>query len=94
MIVCSCNVLSDRDIRQAVNTAADELLNAKQIYDCLGCTAECGRCARSIKVIIEEACNECASACRADYPHRQTMDDARDEARVALAAPNLLGSAG
>ena len=55
MIVCSCNVLSDHDVRHAVNTADDAPRNAKQIYDCLGCSAECGRCARTIKTIIDEA---------------------------------------
>lgn len=55
MIVCSCNVLSDHDVRQVVNAADDALCNAKQIYDFLGCSAECGRCARTIKTIIDEA---------------------------------------
>jgi len=59
MIVCSCNVLSDHDVRHAVNTADDAMRNAKQIYDCLGCGAECGRCARTIKTIIDEAYREC-----------------------------------
>ena len=55
MIVCSCNVLSDHDVRSAVSAAADLPRNAKQIYGCLGCSAECGRCARTIKTIIDEA---------------------------------------
>ena len=68
MIVCSCNVLSDHDVRHAVNTADDAPRNAKQIYDCLGCCAECGRCARTIKTIIDEAYRECALACRGRLP--------------------------
>ena len=55
MIVCSCNVLSDHDVRSAVESAQDLPRNAKQIYGCLGCSAECGRCARTIKTIIEKA---------------------------------------
>ena len=31
MIVCSCNVLSDHDVRSAVNTAAPR--TAGQVYD-------------------------------------------------------------
>ena len=54
MIVCSCNVLTDHDVRNAVNGAEDLPRNAKQIYGCLGCSAECGRCARTIKTIIDE----------------------------------------
>ncbi|WP_024520947.1 (2Fe-2S)-binding protein [Bradyrhizobium sp. Tv2a-2] len=86
MIVCSCNVLSDHDVRHAVNTADDALRNAKQIYDCLGCSAECGRCARTIKTIIDEAYRS-ALACQADCPHRRIMDDAQDEPKFAPTAP-------
>jgi bacterioferritin-associated ferredoxin len=83
MIVCSCNVLSEDDVRYAVNTADDAPRNAKQIYDCLGCSAECGRCARTIKTIIDKASRECALACQAGCPHPRIMDDAQDEPKFA-----------
>ena len=69
MIVCSCNVLSDHDVRSAVSGAEDLPRNAKQIYGCLGCSAECGRCARTIKTIIDEALGACAKACCSGCPH-------------------------
>jgi bacterioferritin-associated ferredoxin len=69
MIVCSCNVLSDRDVRSAVESAQDLPRNAKQLYGCLGCSAECGRCARTIKTIIDEALGACARACCSGCPH-------------------------
>jgi len=88
MIVCSCNVLSDDDVRNAVSASEDLPRNAKQIYFCLGCSAECGRCARTIKTIIDEALGACAKACHAGCPHRR--DDAEpevdDRTRFALAA--------
>jgi len=62
MIVCSCNVLSDDDVRNAVN-ASNTSRAHKQIYGCLGCSAECGRCARTIKTIIDDALGACAKAC-------------------------------
>ncbi|MBR0713663.1 bacterioferritin-associated ferredoxin [Bradyrhizobium liaoningense] len=70
MIICSCNFLSDRDVRQAVKTADDALRNAKQVYGRLGCSAECGRCAHTIRTIIDEAYRECALACQASRLHR------------------------
>jgi bacterioferritin-associated ferredoxin len=79
MIVCSCNVLSDHDVRSAVESAQDLPRNAKQIYGCLGCSAECGRCARTIKTIIDEALGACAKACCVGCPHsaaHQHDDDA------------------
>jgi bacterioferritin-associated ferredoxin len=94
MIVCSCNILSDHDVRHAVKTANNALRNAKQIYDCLGCSAECGRCARTIRTIIDEANRECALTCQAGCPHLRIMDDAQDEPKVAPAAPNFPGIAG
>jgi bacterioferritin-associated ferredoxin len=87
MIVCSCNFLSDHDVRRAVSEACDTLRNAKQIYDCFGCSAECGRCARTIKTIIDEAYRECALVCQARCPHRHILDDAQNEPKFASAAP-------
>ena len=69
MIVCSCNVLSDHDVRDAVKSADDLPRSAKQLYGCLGCSAECGRCARTIKTIIDEALGACIHACKAGCPH-------------------------
>src|SRR3954468_16467068 len=70
MIVCSCNVLSDDDVRNAVNASEDLARHPKQIYGCLGCSAECGRCARTIKGIIDDALGACANACPSECPHR------------------------
>jgi len=53
MIICSCNVLSDTDVRDAVSEAAPRTCG--QVYGCLGCSPQCGRCARTIKRIMEEA---------------------------------------
>ncbi|MGJ4895498.1 MULTISPECIES: bacterioferritin-associated ferredoxin [unclassified Bradyrhizobium] len=69
MIVCSCNVISDHDIRNAVKSADELPRNPKQVYGCLGCSAECGRCARTIKTIIDEALGPCARACQAGCQH-------------------------
>jgi bacterioferritin-associated ferredoxin len=78
MIVCSCNVLSDHDVRAAVSAAADTLPRTPgQVYRCLGCSAECGRCARTIKKILDEALGACAKACCSGCPHSQTHADAQ-----------------
>jgi bacterioferritin-associated ferredoxin len=86
MIVCSCNVLSDHDVRSAVSAADDLPRNAKQIYGCLGCSAECGRCARTIKTIIDEALGACAKACCSGCPHSQAGVEPDVHAEFALAA--------
>jgi bacterioferritin-associated ferredoxin len=90
MIVCSCNVLSDHDVRSAV-TAADAFpRTARQVYGCLGCSAECGRCARTIKKIIDEALGACAKACCSGCPHSQAQNPAdAAEALRAAQLPNI-----
>ena len=55
MIVCSCNVLSDHDVRDAIATAPGMAPTVGQVYGCLGCIPECGRCARTIKRIIDKS---------------------------------------
>jgi bacterioferritin-associated ferredoxin len=86
MIVCSCNVLSDHDVRSAVESAQDLPRNAKQIYGCLGCSAECGRCARTIKTIIDEALGACAKACCSGCPHSHAETHQNSNPEFALAA--------
>ena len=64
MIVCSCNVLSDNDVRSACQAEARPR-STGQVYGCLGCSAQCGRCARTIRRIMDEALAVCgpANAC-------------------------------
>jgi bacterioferritin-associated ferredoxin len=58
---CSCNVLSDHEVRSAVSTTAPQTTG--QVYGCLGCSPQCGRCARTIKRIMDEALGACATEC-------------------------------
>jgi bacterioferritin-associated ferredoxin len=54
MIVCSCNVFTDHDVRSTLSR--DEVPRSTgQVYHCLGCSAQCGRCARTIRRIMNEA---------------------------------------
>jgi bacterioferritin-associated ferredoxin len=73
MIVCSCNVLSDKAVRSACASSAPRTTG--QVYGCLGCSAQCGRCARTIRKIMNEAlgaAGACPSgcACAAHAPQR------------------------
>jgi bacterioferritin-associated ferredoxin len=55
MIVCSCNVLTDHDVRSTLSDGEDAPRTTGQVYQCLGCSAQCGRCARTIRRIMNEA---------------------------------------
>jgi bacterioferritin-associated ferredoxin len=53
VIVCSCNVLSDAQVRSAiVNQSPHSRMS--RVYASLGCRAQCGRCVRTIKVMLED----------------------------------------
>jgi bacterioferritin-associated ferredoxin len=50
-IVCSCNVFSDHQVRSVVAKEARRP-RMNEVYAGLGCSAQCGRCAHTIKRII------------------------------------------
>ncbi|MGH6834966.1 MAG: (2Fe-2S)-binding protein [Methylocella sp.] len=54
MIVCSCNVVSDSEIRAALNSGACPR-TPFAVYKCLGCSLNCGRCIATVRTIIDEA---------------------------------------
>ncbi len=63
MILCSCNVLSDREIQAALASGGRPSVGG--LFRSLGCEAKCGRCARSIAAAIEGSGNG-ADACGGD----------------------------
>ncbi|MFN3670705.1 MAG: bacterioferritin-associated ferredoxin [Bosea sp. (in: a-proteobacteria)] len=63
MIVCSCNVLSCSQIRGTIAPDGSGPSTAGEVYGCLGCSPECGRCARQVRAILAEARAACASHC-------------------------------
>src|SRR5262249_57747735 len=54
MIVCSCNVFSESEVRTALARAVRPP-GVSQVYACLGYARHCGRCARTIKKIMDDA---------------------------------------
>lgn len=63
MIVCSCNVLSCRQIKSTIASDGSGPKTAGEAYDCLGCSPDCGRCARAVRSLLAEARAACASQC-------------------------------
>jgi bacterioferritin-associated ferredoxin len=51
MIVCSCNLLSDTQVRAAVASGATRP-RMSYVYASLGCTVQCGRCVCTIKAFL------------------------------------------
>ena len=61
MIVCSCNVLSDGDVKACLRPGPDCPRTPAQVYRCLGCSPDCGRCVRTIRAIMDKALAEAAT---------------------------------
>ncbi|NIX78068.1 (2Fe-2S)-binding protein [Microvirga terricola] len=58
MIVCSCNVLSDGDVKACLAPGPRCPRTPAQVYRCLGCSPNCGRCVRTIRTIMDQALAE------------------------------------
>lgn len=73
MIVCSCNVFTDHDVRSTLSGDEAAPRTTGQVYHCLGCSPQCGRCARTIRRIMDEALTGAAAGepacCRAAEKH-------------------------
>ncbi|WP_158670348.1 (2Fe-2S)-binding protein [Bradyrhizobium guangdongense] len=77
MIICSCNVISDRAVRDIVTAAEARPSSAAQVYDCLGCIVQCGQCSRSVKQVLEECSSESRQCRGRDCPSSQRNDHRR-----------------
>ena len=53
MIICSCSCSpTDHDVRSTLS-GAEGARTAGEVYDRLGCSVQCGRCARTIRRNLE-----------------------------------------
>jgi bacterioferritin-associated ferredoxin len=63
MIVCSCNVLTDHDVRSTMSRTNELPRTTHQVYGCLGCRVECGRCVATIRKIMDITQGSCDGGC-------------------------------
>ena len=54
MIVCSCNVFTEAQVQRVVANSTTRPRMSK-VYASLACSAQCGRCAHTIKTIIDQS---------------------------------------
>jgi bacterioferritin-associated ferredoxin len=75
LIVCSCNVLSDKQILETLrNGAVAQPCSPVRAYRCLGCAPRCGRCLATVRALIAEAhianCQVGCETCPGEEAHR------------------------
>lgn len=55
MIICSCNVLTDHEVIEALDRPSGPRPRTPgQVYRCLGCRPQCGRCVATVARIVAE----------------------------------------
>lgn len=79
MYVCSCNVFTDTDVRAVAGVAG----TVSQVYRTLGCQAQCGCCARTIKRLLDECRHAAGCGCDAICPP-ESLDCPAIERAIAV----------
>lgn len=76
MILCSCNVLSDRDIRERLGKNPSRR-SVKALFRQLGWEPKCGRCMRNILAAIDQhqaaAAKDCSGGGSCDSCHADEL---------------------
>jgi bacterioferritin-associated ferredoxin len=49
MILCSCNQISDRDVKSSVKPCGASAERAREVFRSKGCLPKCGRCVKNIQ---------------------------------------------
>jgi bacterioferritin-associated ferredoxin len=70
MIVCSCNVISDKTVRDIVKPCGSPAACARDVFRSLGCTPKCGRCVRRIQSLFEDNRGVSSPLSTAEPPER------------------------
>jgi len=61
MILCSCNAISDSAVRESL-ASPNPPRTPSQVHRHLGCKAQCGRCVRSIREMLDQGAPDCPAA--------------------------------
>ncbi|MGL1921039.1 MAG: (2Fe-2S)-binding protein [Hyphomicrobiales bacterium] len=61
MIICNCNVISDKDFKQAAQNSDGTI---KKCFSALGKKPNCGRCFTSVQNIIDDVRSDYEAAAK------------------------------
>lgn len=74
MIVCSCNVISDKEIKAAVEELVgndpDVVLTPGRIYRAICCRPKCGTCLQHVVKLMHEHRENMQCACQSERPSK------------------------
>jgi len=91
MIICSCNIITDHHVRGCLSGGADCPRTPADVYRALGHRPHCGRCAITIRDIVQAhgamPCGECvlSELCNGDHAALTNALDAAIQGEPAIA---------
>jgi bacterioferritin-associated ferredoxin len=53
MILCSCNLITDRDVRASLKPCGTSAERARDVFRSCGCLPKCGRCVGNILALCD-----------------------------------------
>jgi bacterioferritin-associated ferredoxin len=53
MILCSCNMITDRDVRASVKPCGRSADRARDVFRGKGCVPKCGKCVKNIHALCD-----------------------------------------
>lgn len=56
MILCSCNMITDRDVKASVKPCGRRADRARDVFRSKGCQPKCGRCIKNIHAMCDREC--------------------------------------
>lgn len=56
MILCSCNMLTDRDVKASAKPCGRRADRARDVFHSKGCQPKCGRCIKNIHAMCNREC--------------------------------------
>ena len=56
MILCSCNMITDRDVTTSVKPCGRRADRARDVFRSKGCQPQCGRCIKNIHAMCDREC--------------------------------------
>jgi bacterioferritin-associated ferredoxin len=86
MIICSCNIITDHHVRGCLSGDPDCPRTPADVYRALGHRPSCGRCAITIREIVQahgaSPCGDCvlSDLCNGDHVESIALTDALDTA--------------
>lgn len=81
MILCSCNMITDRDVKASVKPCGASADRARDVFRSKGCLPKCGKCVKNLQGLCERE-----AALKIEDRARASLDQLDMHLNMAVAA--------